>query len=58
MQQLDFWPEVEHSAPYAQKRWEALNVEDQATATAMMARLIARAVDPEQSDEEEASDEQ
>lgn len=45
MQQLDLWP-VEHPAPYAQKRWEALNVENQLTATAMVARLIAQAVDP------------
>jgi hypothetical protein len=57
MQQLDFWP-AEHPAPYAQKHWEALRVEDQAAAVAMVARLIAQAVDPEQCEEEEASDEQ
>jgi hypothetical protein len=57
MQQLDFWP-AEQPAPYAQSRWEALRVEDQAKAIARVARLIAQALDPERAEGEEAGDEQ
>lgn len=45
MQQLDFWPAT-HKAPYAQKLWEALPLEDQDKVNAALARLIVKAVCP------------
>ena len=44
--QLDFWPATE-KAPYAQKYWDTLSMEDQAERVTLLARLIAKAVCPE-----------
>lgn len=44
--QLDFWPATE-KAPYAQKYWETLSLEDQAERITLLGRLIAKAVRPE-----------
>ena len=44
--QLDFWPAAE-KAPYAQKYWGTLSIEEQTERITLLARLIAKAVCPE-----------
>jgi len=55
--QLDFWPAAQE-APYGQRYWETLSIEEQIERITMLARLIAKTVCPEIfANVEEASDE-
>ena len=56
--QLDFWPTAE-KAPYEQRQWESLRIEEQAERVALLARLIAKAICPQLANEtQESSHEQ
>ena len=44
--QLDFWPRAEN-APPGQRYWDTLSIEEQTERTALLGRLIAKAVCPE-----------
>jgi len=53
--QLDFWPAAQ-KAPYEQGQWESLSIEEQVETIERLARLIAKAVCPQLTDETQGDD--